>query len=106
MSKRQRGGSVRGSIELQAPGKLEVELLGVRSLLGTGKSGKVRVGRIARTFSAAGRVKFAVPLKRMARRVLADRKVLSLTAKVSVAAPGMDAFTRTRGVVITNEAGS
>ncbi|HEY5977723.1 MAG TPA: hypothetical protein VIT85_07680, partial [Solirubrobacterales bacterium] len=48
MAKRQRGGSLRGSILLRAPGNLEVELLAARSLLGIGKAGKVRVGRIAR----------------------------------------------------------
>ncbi|HEY5976702.1 MAG TPA: hypothetical protein VIT85_02500, partial [Solirubrobacterales bacterium] len=60
----------------------------------------------ARATSAAGRVKFTVPLKRTARRVLADREAMSLTAKVSVIAPGRDAFARTRGVVMSNGAGS
>jgi hypothetical protein len=101
LAKRQRGSSVRGSINVGDDGaKLMVELRGARALLGTGRTGKMRVGRIVRG-AVTGHVAFAVPLQRVARRALADgRHVLPLSVTVTVAGQGDDVFKRTRRVVM------
>jgi plastocyanin len=103
VAKTQRGGAVRGSIELLAGvgGELEVELLGARSsLLDTGQIGKMRVGRLVRSGLPSGRVAFTVPLKRVARRALRSRGSLPVTAAVSVTAPGGATFERNRRVLM------
>jgi plastocyanin len=101
LAKRQRGGSVRGSIVVGDGGaKLVVELRGSRALLGTGRAGKMRVGHIVRG-GVAGHVAFAVPLTRVARSVLAhERHALPLLATVTVTGQGDDVFKQTRRVVM------
>ena len=101
LAKRQRGGSVRGSIDVGDDGaKLVVELRGARALLGTGRAGTMRVGHIVRG-GLSGHVAFAVPLTRVARSVLAHRRhALPLMATVTVASPGDDVFKQTRRVVM------
>ena len=106
LAKTQRGGAVRGSIDLLAGagGELEVELLASRSLLlDSRQSGKTRVGRLVRSALPAGRVAFTVSLRRVARRALSSRGALPVTATVSVTAPGGATFERNRGVVMENE---
>jgi plastocyanin len=103
IAKSQRGGVVRGSIQVLAGagGKLEVELLGARAvLLGPGKAGKMRVGRTVRSSLPSGRVQFSVSLKPVARRALRLKKRLSLTVRIVVTAPGRPALTLKRGVVL------
>jgi plastocyanin len=104
IAKSQRGGSVRGSVNLSqasAGGRLEVLLLAKRSSLsGAGNSVMRRVGRLQRSPLRAGRSSFAVPLKPVARRVLQAATKLSLTVQVVVTPPGRAALTLKRGVVL------
>jgi plastocyanin len=99
----QSGGVVRGSVDLLGAGggKLEVELLASSQLVfaGSKQGGKVRVGKIVRTRSTAGRLSFNVPLKPPARKALDRRKALPLTVAVKVYATG-SSFQRKRGVVV------
>lgn len=104
LAKRQRGGSVRGSIDVADDGgRLTIELRAARALLGTGKAGKSRVGRVVRG-AVSGHVTFAVPLKTVARRAIAEKHVLPLTVVIGVAGQGDDAFRRTRAVVMVGGA--
>jgi plastocyanin len=105
VAKSQRGTKVRGSVALTQAGagsKLEVRLFAKRSALsgGSGGSGNAQVGRIVRSAQYAGRVSFAVPLKKPGRRALARLEKLSLSVKVVVTPPGRDAVTLKRGVVL------
>jgi plastocyanin len=106
LAKAQRGGAVRGSIDLLtgAGGELEIELLGARSsLLDTRQTGKMRVGRLVRSALPPGQVAFTVSLKPVARRALRSRGSLPLTAAVSVTAPGGATFERNRRVLMEDE---
>lgn len=100
----QKGGFVRGSIALSQAGagaKLVVDLLATRaSLLGAGHAGTVRVGRLARPYLRVGRVSFAVPLTRAARRALRRHGRLALTVRLTVVPPHGEALKLTRGVVV------
>jgi plastocyanin len=100
----QRGGSVRGSIDLTragAAGRLEVDLLARRaSLLGAGKAGTARVGKLVRSKLRIGKVSFAVPLKRMARRALRSHDRLALTVRVLLSPPGQRTLKLSRKVVL------
>jgi plastocyanin len=104
IAKDQRGGSVRGSIDLAqagAGGKLEVDLLARRaSLFGAGKSGTARVGRLMRSNLRAGRVPFVVVIKRLARRALRSHERLALTVRVILDPPGQKAVKMARRVVL------
>jgi hypothetical protein len=82
-----------------------VELRGARALLGTGRTGKMRVGRIVRG-AVSGHVAFAVPLKPVAKRALADLRALPLTVVVTVTGQGDDVFKRTRRVVMAGRGSS
>ncbi len=104
LAKKQRGGAVRGSIRLLRAGagsRLVVELTASRKrLLGAGHAGKLRVGRLARSLPTSGRHRFAVSLKRLARRALRDGKALPLTATVTFTSSDGDVFKRARAVVM------
>jgi hypothetical protein len=94
---------VRGSIQVLAGagGKLEVELLGARAvLLGPGKAGKMRVGRVVRTSLPSGRVKFAVSLKPIARSAFEERGRLSLKVRVTVTPHSGQRLTLNRSVTV------
>jgi plastocyanin len=107
LAKTQRGGAVRGSIDLPAGGELEVELLGARSsLFDTTQTGKIRVGRLVRSALPPGRAAFTVSLERVARRALRSRGSLPVTAVVSVAAPGGATFERNRRVLMKDQTSS
>jgi plastocyanin len=91
LARNQHGGTVRGSLELSpaaAGGKLEV-------LLSNG-----RAGRLVRSGLAAGRVSFAVPLKRSMRRTLRSRGKVSLAVRVIVTPPAGTPLTLKRGVTL------
>jgi hypothetical protein len=93
LAKSQHGGTVRGSLDLSqaaAGGKLEVLL----------SKGQGRAGRLVRSPLAAGRVSFAVPLKRAMRRTLRSRGKISLAVRVIVTPPGGTALTLRRGVTL------
>jgi plastocyanin len=104
LAKSQKGSSVRGSVALSqasAGGRLEVLLLARQaSLSAAGPAGMSRVGRLVRSPLSAGRVSFAVPLKRAARMTLRSNRKLSLRVQIKVVPPGHAALTLTRGVVL------
>jgi plastocyanin len=104
LARSQRGRSVRGSISLSQAGdgaRLEVGLFATRaSLLGPGHAGTMRVGRLVRSSVDAGRVSFAVSLKRPARRALQQRERLALTVKLTIAPLHQAAVKLRRGVVL------
>jgi len=100
IAKRQRGTAVRGSLEVRVDGgRLDVRLFAARAvLLGQG-GGRVRVGRIVRSVPA-GRVSFAVPLKRVARRALGSGAALPLSARVAVEPQSGERYEQSRGLVL------
>jgi plastocyanin len=104
VAKRQRGSSVKGSIDVSqsgAGGRLKVDLLANRAkLLGPGQGGKMRVGQLTRSSLSQGHVSFRVPLKGVARSVLKREGSLSLQVKITVIPPQGEAVKRTRGVVL------
>lgn len=101
---KQRGTSVRGSIELLRGGtgsRLQVSLRAARSrLFGAGRKGTTSAGRLVRSSPAAGNLEFSVSLSGAARRALRSLGSLPLQATVTVTAPGGDSFKRTRAVVM------
>jgi plastocyanin len=104
IAKSQHGGSVRGSVDLSQAsvgGRLEVTLLASRaSLSAAQRPATSRVGRLVRSASRAGRIAFAVSLKRAARKALRSKKKLPLTVQVVVTPSGQAALTLKRGVVL------
>lgn len=104
IAKSQRGISVRGSIGLSQAsvgGRLQVELLARRAALsGPGHAGTLRVGRLVRSPQRAGRIPFAVALKRAARGALHRDGRLPLSVKVVVKPARGAALTLKRGVVL------
>jgi plastocyanin len=102
LAKNQHGNRVRGLIDLlQAGGRLKVDLLATRaSLLGGGQKGTVRVGRLIRSSLGAGRVRFAVGLRRVARRALQRRGRLPLTVRLTITPPGGKALILNRSVAV------
>jgi plastocyanin len=104
LARNQRGGFVRGSIDISQAGvgaRLQIGLIAKRAgLLGTARAGTVRVGRLVRPYLQAGRIPFAVPLKRLARRALRLRGRLSLMVKLVVTPTHGEALKLSRGVVV------
>jgi plastocyanin len=103
LAKTQRGGKVRGSIEVQsgAGGRLDVELLGARALLlGPGRAGKMRVGRTVRRSLPSGRVAFVVTLKPVARRAVQERGRLPLKVRLKVDPPSGQTLILNRSVTV------
>jgi plastocyanin len=109
LAARQRGNSIRGSVLVAQNGSmLTVEVLaGATQLaaahhrqlagvaqLATTHHQQVRIGRLARSSLPAGRVAFAVALDAHARRVLRQRRHLTVTVRLTVTAPGGRAATR------------
>jgi hypothetical protein len=89
----QRGKRVRGQVEvLQSASRLEVTL---RARL---SGARVRVGRVVRANTAAGAVRFSVPLNAKAKRALRSRKRLDVTVAVALTPPGGKTITRSRKV--------
>jgi hypothetical protein len=88
-------------VESGAGGRLVVELFGARTrLLGPGRSGKMRTGRLVRSSLPAGRVKFIVPLKPVARHALGGGEPLRLTVTATLTAQDGEKFERSRGVAM------
>ena len=108
LARRQRGATLRGSIQLLRAGpgsRLVVELTTRRArLLGPGHSGTMRVGRLVRSSPASGRFPLAVSLTPVARGALHDELALPVTVMVTVTSPEGDVFKRTRGVLMGNGA--
>jgi hypothetical protein len=104
LAKNQRGGAVRGFVDLSQAGagsRLRVELLAARALLfGSGRPGTMQVGKLVRSSLEAGRFPFTVSLKRVARDALRLHERLQLTVKVTITPSGGEALRRTRAVVL------
>jgi plastocyanin len=106
LSGHQHGGSVHGSLVIASAGagaRLQVDLLARRSAL-QGRSahasaGKVRVGRLIRSSLTAGRMSFAVPLDRRARRALRRHGQLALTVRILLTPAQGQAVALTRAVL-------
>ena len=93
LAKSQKGNVVRGAVALTGAatgGRLEVELL----MAGD------RVGRLTRGGLSAGRLPFAVDLRRAARRTLRESGQLSLKVRISIAPPGDRALILNRTVTV------
>lgn len=82
----QRGGSVKGTLEISKAGsgeELEIDVFATRaSLARKHGAAHVRVGRMFRSSVSAGRLTFAIRLDAAARRALARRHRLALTVKL------------------------
>jgi plastocyanin len=100
----QRGGSVRGLIEVSpagAGGRLEVDLLASGSSLAKTKHpAKVRVGRLVRASLRSGPVSFAVPLNARAGTALRHRRRLALTVRIVLKPVAGAATTVSKSVVL------
>jgi plastocyanin len=103
LAKSQRGGSVRGSIDLSltgAGGRLEIDLFAKRAALaGAKRPARARVGRLVRGPLSAARLSFSVKLDARARRALRRHRRLALTVKVTLTPVHGEPFTVTRAVV-------
>lgn len=88
LAKRQRGGTVKGSIEISKAGagdRLEVDVFAANASLARAKhGGNARVGRFVRSSVSAGRTSFSVKLDTKARRALKRHKRLVLTVKIVI----------------------
>jgi plastocyanin len=101
LPRNQRRAAVRGSTAISPSavgGSLIVELEAKRASLGERGTGTSRVGKLTRSLASAGRVRFAVPLKSVARRALQHARRLSLTVKIVVIPPDGSATTLKRRV--------
>jgi hypothetical protein len=100
----QRGGTVRGSIEVSqagAGGRLEVALFAAgASLAKAGRPAQVRVGRLVRSSLHAGSVSISVPLNAKGKAALRRHRRLTLTVKITLTSLHGAAVTVTRGVVV------
>jgi plastocyanin len=92
----QRGSRVRGTVAVKAAkSRLEVALFVPRSKLSGGKSHRaVRVGRWVKASTAAGSVRFSVPLSARARSALRRAGRLAVTVSVALTPPGGHKLTR------------
>jgi plastocyanin len=99
----QRGGSVRGSLEISQAGdgdRLEIDVLVKRASLATAKhAAQVRVGRFARGSVSAGRLPFVVKLDSKARRAVKRHHRLALVVKIVLAPFYGESTTVTRSVL-------
>jgi plastocyanin len=103
LSSSQRGGTVRGSLEVSqagAGGRLEVDLFANSASLATARhSARVRVGRLVRNSVSAGKVPFAVGLTPRARKALKRHHRLALTVKIALTPVHGTPFNFTRVVI-------
>jgi hypothetical protein len=103
IAKSQRGGSVKGSINLSqaaAGGRLEIDLFAPSASLAKAKHhAAVRVGRLVRSSLTAGKLTFSVKLNARARGAIKRHHRLALTIKVMLAPASGKALTIVRSVV-------
>jgi plastocyanin len=104
LAKRQRGGSVRGSVDISPAGagsRLQVDVFATRAkLFGAGHPGKMRVGLLTRSSLSQGHIGFRVSLKGVARRALKQVERLPLQVKITLTPPQGEVLRRTRAVVL------
>jgi hypothetical protein len=103
VAKSQRGGSVKGSIDLSkaaAGDRLEVDLLAQSASLAKAKhSTRVRVGRYVHSSLSAGKLSFSVKLNAKARRAIKRHHRLALTVEIVLTPASGEALSITRSVV-------
>ena len=103
LAKSQRGGSVKGLIDISQAGageRLEIDVFAKTASLAKSKhDGRVRVGRFVRNSVPSGMVSFSVKLDSKARRALKRRHRLVLTIKVTLTPSYGEAVTIIRSVV-------
>jgi plastocyanin len=99
----QRGGAVKGSFEVAKSGagdRLQIDVfVKSASLAAAGRSARVRVGHLARSSVAAGKLSFAVKLSARARGALKRHRRLALTVTVALTPSSGEPTTFTRSVV-------
>jgi plastocyanin len=99
----QRGGSVKGSLDIAQAGagdRLEIDVFVKSGSLARAKrSTPVRVGRFVRSSVSAGRMPFVMKLDARARSALKRHRRLALTVKIALTPLYGEPFTVARGVV-------
>jgi plastocyanin len=100
----QRGGSVRGSVDVSAAGaggRLTIELLAKSaSLASAGHGARVRVGHLVLSNLHSGKMAFAVPLSSRARGALRRHHRLPVTARLQIQGHSGSALTIMRSVTL------
>lgn len=105
LAKNQRGGVVKGSIDVSrtgSGGRLEVDVFAASATIARtsgARGGRTRVGRLIRSSVATGIVPFSVKLDAKARRALERRHLLGLTVRVTLTPHDGKALTITRTIV-------
>jgi plastocyanin len=99
----QRGGSVRGSLNISKVGagdRLEIDVFAKSaSLAKARRSASVRVGRFIRSSVSAGAMSFSVRLSARARKALKRHRRLALTVKITLTPFYGEVFSVTRSVI-------
>ena len=99
----QRGGSVKGSLEVSKAGagdRLEIDVFAKSAALAAARhSAPVRVGRLVRTPVGAGRLAFSIKLDAKALKAIRRHHHLALTVKITLTPPHGSPLTITRAVV-------
>jgi plastocyanin len=96
VARSQKGGRVRGSVDVKRSGsRLEVSVWAARKALLGGRSNTlVRIGRSTRVSAPAGKVSFAVATDAKARSALRRHRRLSVTVSIALTPPGGHKLTR------------
>jgi hypothetical protein len=103
VAKSQRGGSVKGSLEISKAGggdRLEVDLLATAASLAKAGHATQVVGRFASASVSAGQRSFSVKLNAKARRALKRHHRLALKVKITLTPAAGEALTITRSVIL------
>jgi hypothetical protein len=103
VAKSQRGGSVKGSLQIAKAGggdRLEVDLLATAASLAKAGHATQVVGRFVSASVSAGQRAFSVKLNAKARRALKRHHRLALKVKITLTPAGGEALTITRSVIL------
>ncbi len=103
LAKSQRGGSVKGSLNISQAGagdRLEIDVFAKSASLAKAKhTARVRVGRLIRSSVSAGRLSFSVKLDAKARRALKRHRRLALTVQITLTPLHGEPLTVNRAIV-------
>jgi len=103
VAKSQRGGSVKGSLQISKAGggdRLEVDLIATTASLAKAGHATQVVGRFVSASVGAGQRSFSVKLNAKARRALKRHHRLALKVKIVLIPAGGEALTITRSVIL------
>lgn len=95
---RQKGTKIKGAIEVSTPGTLRVQALVRPGALASTAQLKV-IGKATKAVTAAGTVRFKVPLKKSAKRKLSGKKV-KVTLRLALTAEGGTTATAKRKITL------